>query len=185
MNNYFFNFYNYKTQDGWTGREEQLKAAGYDESGVENIMGKGWSNDGDYPSEQALSKEGTFMSRYEQLKAVGLNIGNYELVYSEGYEQKPPIPVNVHYDATNATIKAADWNESYGVPSFIYLNEGINPPTIVAKGSYTKNGSGDYVGALANGVTIDTTKMYILVSESVENYLVTWIQDTDNNSGDK
>jgi hypothetical protein len=89
--NHFFNFYGYETQDGWTGRETQLKAAGYNDSKVENTFGKGWSDNGNYPSKASLEKEGTFMSRNEQLGAIDadLDINNYELVYGKGYEAKP------------------------------------------------------------------------------------------------
>lgn len=85
--NHFFNFYGYETQDGWTGRETQLKAAGYDDSKVENTFGKGWSDNGNYPSEKSLEKEGTFMSRNEQLGAIDpdLDINKYELDYGKGY----------------------------------------------------------------------------------------------------
>lgn len=85
--NHFFNFYGYETQDGWTGRETQLKAAGYDDSKVENTFGKGWSDNGAYPSEASLNKEGTFMSRNEQLGAIDadLDINKYELDYGKGY----------------------------------------------------------------------------------------------------
>ena len=85
--NHFFNFYGYETQDGWTGRETQLKTAGYDDSKVENTFGKGWSDNGVYPSKASLEKEGTFMSRNEQLGAIDedLDINNYELDYGKGY----------------------------------------------------------------------------------------------------
>lgn len=87
--NHFFNFYGYETQDGWTGRETQLKAAGYDDSKVENTFGKGWSDNGTYPTN--VDKEGEFMSRNEQLADIDkkLDINKYELVYGKGYEAKP------------------------------------------------------------------------------------------------
>ena len=86
--NYFFNFYGYETQDSWTGRDTQLKSAGYDDSKVENTFGKGWSDDGVYPKN--IDKEGEFMSRNEQLADINpnLDINNYELVYGKGFINK-------------------------------------------------------------------------------------------------
>ena len=86
--NHFFNFYGYETQDGWIGRQTQLKAAGYDDSKVENTFGKGWCDNGAYPTN--VDKKGEFMSRNEQLADINpnLDINNYELVYGKGFVSK-------------------------------------------------------------------------------------------------
>lgn len=88
MISHFFNFYGYDTQDGWTGREAQLKEAGYDDSKVGKEFGKGWNNNGDYP--EHLNYNDGFIGRNEQLADIDsdLDIDNYELVYGEGYVKK-------------------------------------------------------------------------------------------------
>lgn len=87
--NHFFNFYGYETQNGWTGREQQLKEAGYDDSKVGKTFGKGWNDDGTYPDE--LNYNDGFIGRNEQLADIEetLDINKYELVYGKGYEAKP------------------------------------------------------------------------------------------------
>ena len=84
--NHFFNDYGIPSQHKFVGRNEQLKEAGYDESGVENTFGLGWSNDGQYP--QGTGTYGGFIDRSGQLSELGLNLEDYELVYGEGYVKK-------------------------------------------------------------------------------------------------
>lgn len=85
---HFFNEYGYESQDAWTGTVEQLKVAGYNEDKVENVFGKGWSDNSVYPHD--LDEDGGFMSRNEQLTEVNpnLDINEYELEYGKGYVKK-------------------------------------------------------------------------------------------------
>ena len=118
--NHFFNFYGYATQDGWIGMQTQLKAAGYDDSKVENTFGKGWSDNGVYPSEESLDKEGTFMSRNEQLGAIDadLDINKYELVYGKGFVSKTK-PKFLTFTANEGGISKV---------GFIVFNDGYDLP---------------------------------------------------------
>ncbi len=192
MISHFFNEYGYETQNGWTGINAQLKEAGYDDSKVENIFGKGWSDNGVYPTVQNIGKEGTFMSRNEQLAAVDsdLDINNYELVFGKGYVKKTEESskkTEVHYslkegEGYNVTVSPDDLPTDSGVPTEVkekQKNRGNQEIEQVVVSEFTFENN-QYVGEM-DSEPVDTNEYILVCREGVneKEYTVLWVNDDE------